>query len=207
MRKWDASSAFSRQGAKTKKIISYGNSIDHHHSLAIVALFMTDMFEIYYAVLNDVAWLRCEGKGNFLVSPRVKSCAEFVMANGCVTVIVDLEKCSGMDSTFMGMLAGVGAKLMKKNGKLIIVHSGEKNRASLADLGMDALMEIHEENEADHQIEEQMKELLKPYDDSSTKLPCRDHVIECHKTLSELNEENAEKFQNVVKHMKPTITP
>ena len=57
--------------------------------------------------------------------------------------MVDLGECTGMDSTFMGTLAGMAARLSALDrGVLQIADPGERNRRSLEDLGLDFLMEI-----------------------------------------------------------------
>lgn len=77
----------------------------------------------------------------------VKECAERGMNEGRSVIVVDLEACVGMDSTFMGMLAGIAIKLTKlpAGGVLQIAGASERNVQSLEDLGLDALMDINPE--------------------------------------------------------------
>ncbi len=141
-------------------------------------------------------------KGNFLNSSAVKDCAEQCLLAGERCIVVDLEGCSGMDSTFMGMLAGLAMRLTKQNGggRLEIANAGEKNLQSLEDLGLDALMEINPssalwQGQGDV-IRKQLQQWVK-----GGKVTARERgelVLEAHKTLSATSEENAKKFENVV---------
>ena len=68
----------------------------------------------------------------------MKQCAQGELEDGIKHIVIDLSECSGMDSTFMGTMAGIAMKLAKlPDGKLEIANPGEKNRSSLEDLGLD----------------------------------------------------------------------
>ena len=98
---------------------------------------------ILVGVFDGFSWIRCEGKGSFLNSPAVKSFGDERIAAGEARVVVDLGACTGMDSTFMGTLAGMAARLSAPGGGVLqIADPGERNRRSLEDLGLDFLMEI-----------------------------------------------------------------
>lgn len=147
------------------------------------------------------SWIRCEGKGSFLNSPAVKEFGETRIAAGERCVVVDLEKCGGMDSTFMGTLAGLASRLSEKGGVLQVANAGVKNRNSLEDLGLDFLMEIEPENAVWKDVESKAKDLLETKVagmKSGTMLHAL-HVLEAHETLSDANEGNREKFSGVVK--------
>ncbi len=146
------------------------------------------------------SWIRCEGKGSFLNSPAVKEFGEARIRNGEDCLVVDLEICSGMDSTFMGTLAGLANKLTGKAGRLQVAAPGEKNRNSLEDLGLDFLMEIEPEKAGWKGVENKARDLLKEKKAgmaAGTEMHTR-HVLEAHEILSDANEENREKFSGVV---------
>ena len=147
------------------------------------------------------SWIRCEGKGSFLNSPAVKEFGESRIIEGEKCLVMDLEACTGMDSTFMGTLAGLASRLSEKKGILQVANTGEKNRNSLEDLGLDFLMEIEPEEAVWKGVEEKAKDLLETKVagmKSGTELHTR-HVLEAHKILSDANEGNKEKFSGVVK--------
>jgi anti-sigma B factor antagonist len=131
----------------------------------------------------------------------VKECAERGMSEGESVIVVDLEACVGMDSTFMGMLAGLAIKLAKvpTGGQLQIAGASERNIQSLEDLGLDALMEINPEH-ADWQPQlAQIRASIKPWQSSSAAGNARGQIVlEAHQVLSATSEENARRFEAVV---------
>ena len=102
---------------------------------------MSEEYSISACHENEFSWIRCEGKGSFVNSPMLKDWCEQEINAGVSCIVVDLEECKGMDSTFMGTMAGLAMRLMKlPGGKLQVAEPSECNRKSLEDLGLDALM-------------------------------------------------------------------
>lgn len=156
---------------------------------------------ISFAQLNGFLLLACSGKGNFINSPVLRKIADDRIASGDRLVVVDLTDCTGMDSTFMGTLAGIGRRLMAMEGRLQISNAGEHNRSLLETLGLDALMEIEPPTAIWRGKMEEYRKLLSPVDNDGVILKGRDkalHVLNAHKDLSDISESNAEKFKDVV---------
>ncbi|MFD2255895.1 STAS domain-containing protein [Luteolibacter algae] len=147
------------------------------------------------------SWIRCEGKGSFLNSPAMKEFGESRIKSGESCLVIDLEACTGMDSTFMGTMAGLATRIAEKNGALQVANAGEKSCHSLEDLGLDFLMEINPGNSVWHDVAEQAQDLLKPKIagmKAGTVLHTR-HVLEAHEILADANDGNKKKFSAVVK--------
>ena len=135
-----------------------------------------------------------------MTSPLVKRFGDERILAGELCMVVDLAACSGMDSTFMGTLAGLANRLGARGGKLQIAEPGERNRHSLEDLGLDFLMEIEPEDaEWRGRIGELREQLRNPREVPKPGQTQRaHHVLEAHQELSAANDENARKFANVV---------
>lgn len=153
-------------------------------------------------VFDGFSWIRLEGKGSFLNSPSIKAFGDARIAAGENRVVVDLAACSGMDSTFMGTLAGLAARLSAiDGGSLMIAEPGERNRRSLEDLGLDFLMEIDPPAASWRGRVDDIRNALQapqPVDPPGRSLRGR-HVLEAHENLSGINERNARAFSNVIK--------
>jgi anti-sigma B factor antagonist len=124
------------------------------------------------------------------------------IAKGERCLVVDLSACTGMDSTFMGTLAGMATRLMAMDGGgLQIADSGPRNRRSLEDLGLDFLMEIDPSTAPwIAQIESIRSRLSVPNSVAAAgQIQRTQHVLEAHQILSEANDKNAKEFSNVVK--------
>ena len=157
---------------------------------------------ILVGVFDGFTWIRCEGKGSFVISPVMKECAESRIAAGERCLVVDLEACTGMDSTFMGQLASFSARLSKlgTKGGVQVAGAGERNRSSLEDLGLDCLLEIDPPMAPWRGHADEVRASLEPYQPGN--LPGlkerAKHILEAHKTLAATSEENARKFAGVV---------
>jgi anti-anti-sigma regulatory factor len=157
---------------------------------------------ILVGVFDGFTWIRCEGKGSFVISPIMKECAEARVAEGERCLVIDLEACTGMDSTFMGQLASFAARLSKlgATGGVQIAGAGERNRNSLEDLGLDCLLEIDPPVAPWRGRADQIRAALEPYQpgNSPTVKERARHILEAHQTLAATSEENARKFAGVV---------
>jgi anti-anti-sigma regulatory factor len=135
-------------------------------------------------------------------SPVLKTFGDQRIAAGERLLVVDLGGCSGMDSTFMGTLAGIAARMsaIDGGGVLQIAEPGERNRRSLEDLGLDFLMEIDPAAAVWRGHLDSVRTKLSPPEPAGVlgQTQRARHVLEAHQTLSDVNERNAREFSGVV---------
>ncbi len=133
-----------------------------------------------------------------MMSPSIKEATEQNILLGTREIVVDLEACTGMDSTFMGMLAGISNKLRKAGGGVLsIVSPGKKNQDSLEELGLSQLMEIDPAEGAWVGKLDEIRSELSPIGGKST--PGKeDHILECHVNLCDADSDNNDRFQAVL---------
>ena len=156
---------------------------------------------ISIGTFEGFSWIRCEGKGSFVNSPTVKTFADERIAAGESCLVVDLGTCSGMDSTFMGTLAGMAARLAALGrGSLHIAASSERNRRSLEDLGLDFLMEINPPAAVWRGHEDAIRNDLKAPPDPGAlgQIQRARHVLDAHRILTGMNDQNSREFEDVV---------
>ena len=149
---------------------------------------------------NDCLWIRCESRGCFVNSPVLKSVADKYLASGGDTIVVDLELCPGVDSTFMGTLAGLSRKMMAQGGFLQIATPTQRTRASMESLGLDMLLDIDPADAVwQANIAERRAQLAQGNSKEATagnmnELERTRHVLEAHNTLRSMNHKNNETF-------------
>lgn len=159
---------------------------------------MTDNDTIDVGETDGYIWVRVKGKGSFATSPPLKSFIERNMDSGETRFVIDLEACPAMDSTFMGTLAGVAMRLSRGvGGRLQLNGVCERNRQSLQDLGLDALIDIDPKDTEWRDHVDKIRNDLEPL---ATEADVSDaaHVLEAHQRLCEANEENVQKFATVL---------
>ncbi len=121
---------------------------------------------------------------------------------GETRLVVDLGACTGMDSTFMGTLGGMATRISARpGGALQIADSGERNRRSLEDLGLDFFMDI---DPADAPWRGRVDSIRSSLKCAAQKLPAGriqrvEHVLEAHQNLADVSDKNAKEFRGVVK--------
>ena len=159
---------------------------------------MNDQNQILVGKFDNISWIRCDGKGSFNNSPRMKQWSESHIEAGGDCVVIDLENCTGMDSTFMGTMAGIAMKLAKiPNGSLQVVGANQKNKSSLEDLGLCMLLDIDPQNTEWQPNIDSIRSSLTTSSDSP-KDDAFKHVLDAHKLLCEADENNDEKFSTVL---------
>ena len=139
----------------------------------------------------------------------LKEWCECEVNNGASCLVIDLAVCKGMDSTFMGTMAGLAMRLTKlPGGMLQVAEPGEKNRNSLEDLGLDALMQIDPVDAVWRGQIQDVREKLKPCNRANGLLQRADqapHVLDAHKKLCEADERNTRKFGAVLDFLEAEV--
>ncbi|MCU0858541.1 MAG: STAS domain-containing protein [Pontiellaceae bacterium] len=160
--------------------------------------------DLQAAMVGNKVFIRVSGRGSFKVSASLKQFIMEVTSKLPLSVVVlDLADCIGMDSTFMGVLAGLSGRLKQFNQTLELIHLSEKNRALLATLGVDQVI-AHYGNSHGHELPAEISQTL-PIG-SATKKDLAETALQAHETLSELSEENRPRFKRVIEYLKADVS-
>ncbi len=155
--------------------------------------------------LSEPAVLRIEGRANYLNCTPVGPALEQLVRQGKDNIVVDFGHCGGMDSTFMGILAGVALALRRRDppGELILCRMGERNLELVRNLGLHRIARVVTEEPAGLNHDPQQDQAL----DSAT--PSHDEeariVLQAHKNLVEADQSNARRFQDVITFLKNQV--
>jgi anti-sigma B factor antagonist len=118
---------------------------------------------------------------------------------------VDLHRCSVMDSTFMGTLAGIALRLREfGNGRLLVRNANERNSDLLKNLGLNNLFEIEAAvpaGRAENHVGASPLESKHPTD-RSDQAAC---MIEAHEALVDADPENLARFKDVLEYLKQDL--
>ncbi len=154
---------------------------------------------LYHHTFDDCLWIRCASRGSFINSPVLKSLAEKYIEGGGDTIVVDLEVCPGVDSTFMGTLAGLARQLMARGGSVQVASPTERTRSSMESLGLDMLVEIDPPAAPWRADMEKRRFLLEGGEGGAAQRDMSErertlHVLEAHNVLRSMNTKNDETF-------------
>ena len=127
------------------------------------------------AAYNDrTAVLRIEGRGSFKASPPMKRFIHQVInTESADRILIEMSNCSGMDSTFMGVVAGIACYIKGKPAfSFKLINLSEKNKKLLVTLGVDRVVDYSlsaSEEEAD--ILNQLNGSSTPLQQGGTPMP------------------------------------
>ena len=117
------------------------------------------------------------------------------MEEGHRNYVLDFADCSGLDSTFLGILVGVALAVRseEEEGSMTLLSLGERNLETVENLGIHRIAHVRPKLEMTDL--DQLEAVDSGSDDEA--ISARE-VCEAHKRLMELNESNARKFHDVV---------
>jgi anti-anti-sigma regulatory factor len=160
---------------------------------------MTDS-SLTYHEFNDCLWIRCASRGSFVNSPALKAISDKYIARGGKLIVVDMEICPGVDSTFMGTLAGLARQMSAQGGFVQVATPTRRTRSAMESLGLDMLVEIDPAS-ATWQADIESRRTQLSQDSSSeaaaeklNELERTRHVLEAHNTRRSMNHKNNEAF-------------
>ena len=93
---------------------------------------------------NGDVHVQVAGRGTFQNGQPLRRFAVEMIDQGVRQFVVDLGPCEGMDSTFLGVLAGIGLQLREPatRGQLRLANVSPRNLELLQTLGLDRLFEV-----------------------------------------------------------------
>src|SRR5271154_2064903 len=101
------------------------------------------MSKILVARSADLGFIKVVGRGSFQNSGCLKAFYLQLLKEGVSRFVIDLGACSYLDSTFLGILLGLGLKLRESgNSLLTILNASSRNLELLRNLGLDRLIKI-----------------------------------------------------------------
>lgn len=165
---------------------------------------------VVVAIQDGVAYLHVVGRGSFKVGGGMKQFGVASIERGCREIVLDMTECTGMDSTFMGVLAGLAFRLKQQpdGGQIHIVNLSTRTLSLLTTLGLDQVVATYMVGEtpeafqpviaAEYQVEELSG------GDSSRAGTART-MLEAHENLVNLTPGNLPKFKDVLSFLREDI--
>ena len=153
-----------------------------------------------FASLPNVVWIRIDGKGSFEISGQLRDFVARKIEFGSVQFVIDLDRCPGMDSTFMGTLLGISQDVaVVEKGLLDVVNANGRNVQLLKNLGLTSILSLDEKAERWITERQQLGQELSPCDSVPLdKEATAIIMLEAHKALANAQPENAARFEDVI---------
>jgi len=144
-------------------------------------------FEV--ALCGDTVYVRAVGLASMRNTACLRDFLNKMRRQGYRTVIIDLEACTGMDSTFLGIMAGVADPLHQDESASVTVINGTEQQVKLLHrVGLAEFMDVVSKPVPRPRVETQ------PMYDGSTPEERVDLVLQAHRKLVELSADNEKEF-------------
>ncbi len=147
---------------------------------------------------DDPVVVKINGKASFLNSAPVKELFDRLTGEGKSRFVIDFQNCTGMDSTFLGILAGLGLKLMRgePKGSVVLCRLGARNLELIRNLGLHRLLTLDDGAALPPPPAAGMQAVggRPPLSEiENARL-----VLQAHENLVEIDASNKTKFQDVI---------
>ncbi len=152
---------------------------------------------------SDPVLIRIQGRASFLNSSSLREFTTEMVHQGKRRFVIDFSACTGMDSTFLGVLAGLALDLRKSDpkGTVVFCRLAARNLELIRNLGLHRLATVDFGGD------------LAPVDGDATPLEDKKlgelenarMCLEAHENLVEADQTNQEKFQDVLVFMKNRV--
>jgi anti-sigma B factor antagonist len=159
--------------------------------------------KICVLVGEQFACIKLTGRANFSSSIDFKTFVNELSSQGCSHFLLDLSECLLMDSTFLGVLAGLGLKLSQgqkgrtAEPRMELFNPSARITELLENLGVLHLFKLTQGPLA---LPGQM-ETLPQTPSSPSKEEITRACLEAHQTLMEINPGNVAKFKDVAQFL------
>jgi len=166
---------------------------------------------ILVAVQGDCAFVQVCGRGSFKNAPAVKRFGLSAIEQDCRFFVLDMAACTGMDSTFMGVLAGLALRLRETaggRGRLMAINLTAKTESLLDTLGLTRLMDTYQAGVDPEALKAGMQEGLRldslPAGGEDRKALV-ETMLSAHQELSGLSADNRLRFKDVLAYLEQDL--
>ena len=178
---------------------------------------MTDTAKgISVACTTDEVYVQVVGRGTFQNSQPLHRFAQGMIDRGYRRITLDLGACTTMDSTFLGVLAGMGLRLHDPSGppagEVRIINAGHRSIELLQTLGLDRLFAIRQLDPRAGPVPPPVNSLQRlPDSDVETEpLPLNkrdttDLMLTAHTNLIRADQRNEARFAGVARDLRDSL--
>lgn len=160
---------------------------------------MPDNPEPVYMVdaYSDPAVLKIQGRASYLNCAPVKNFFEQMADEDKAAVVVDFHDCKGMDSTFLGTLAGAALAFRERTppGEIILVRLNERNLELIQNLGLHRILTVEKTAAPIDRPLQNAAGLESGAADAKS-------ILRAHEVLVEADRDNLKKFQDVLSFLR-----
>lgn len=149
---------------------------------------------------SDPVRLLIQGRASYTNCAPVQQFIDKVLTSGARRLEIDFAGCTGMDSTFLGLLAGAALQIRqgKADGEIVVVNLSARNHELIRNLGLHKLLKIGGTAVSTDS---------KPMGELKGGAVSQETILRAHENLMSADIGNVSKFQDVVAFLKREAPP
>ncbi len=140
--------------------------------------------------------LRIEGRASYLNCGPISKLFKVLIGKGKRELDIDFSECGGMDSTFLGILAGAALEYrrLEPAGAVRLLNLNKRNLQLIQNLGLHCILEICDEKQEACSSDGD-------YRAAAGSPANREQICAAHETLVEIDPNNAQQFKEVLQFL------
>lgn len=154
-----------------------------------------DNSSIDVRVTNQEALIRARGRMTFVEAHPLRKFCMRMMEQGATRYILNAERCTSMDSTFIGVLAMVSLKGKMRSVRVEICGADDQVKGQILGLGLKRIFLFHDRCDRPAASGTVL-------DEQGERDDVRETMLGAHETLAEVDAENEERFKDVLTYLR-----
>lgn len=152
---------------------------------------------------SDPVVIKIKGRASYLNCAPLSDFFRRLVVQNKRQFVIDFQHCTAMDSTFLGIIAGVGLELAKlePKGTLVLARLGQRNLELVRNLGLHRILAV-DTNGVDLSKDEPAQQLAS---ESKNDVENARMILMAHENLVAVDASNQSKFQDVISFLKGQI--
>lgn len=153
---------------------------------------------------SDPAILKINGRASYTNCAPVGKFFNQMVKMKKPNIVVDFADCTGMDSTFLGILAGAAleCKKMDPPSSITLCRLGSRNLELVRNLGLHRILRV-DSGDFDMNFDDESNGGLDTLD--RTEIANAKTILKAHENLVAADEGNLKKFQDVLAYLKVQV--
>jgi len=164
---------------------------------------------VFVAISGSNAIVRVEGRGSFKTSAALKQFGDTVILKRLPLMVIDMNTCIGMDSTFMGVLAGIASRMRGVDGRIALVNCTQRTYGLIGTLGLDQLIASYLAGSTPPDLAVVLQG--RAPGEALASVSCKDPetmrtMIQAHETIVDLAPETLPQFKDVIQFLREEVS-
>lgn len=170
------------------------------HSDLTNSVFLVDAY-------SDPVCLKINGRASYLNCAPLNDFFKNLIKKQKLHFIVDFGNCNGVDSTFLGLIAGIALELKKTGleGSITLYNLESRNLEVVKNLGLHRILNINPKANKPKQSSTKKNQESLPIPEEEGHSNAQE-MLDAHQNLIDIDSDNLNKFQDVISYLKKQVS-